>query len=47
MGGSIRQETGWIQLGDVAIAFLFAVPLIQGESESEQVAAHLPAHAPA
>jgi hypothetical protein len=37
MGAKVGQQTGWIHLGDLTIAFVFPVPLVQNESESEQV----------
>jgi len=40
MGGSFGQQTGWIQLGDLAIAFVFPVRVVQTEEpDSEPVAA--------
>jgi hypothetical protein len=40
MGGGFGQQTGWIQVGDLAFAFVFPVRLAQTEEpESEQVAA--------
>ncbi len=41
MGGTTGQQTGWIHLGDLTIAFVFPVPLPNGDaSESEQGATH-------
>ena len=41
MGGSTGQQTGWIHLGDLTIAFVFPVPLLNGDAcESEQGATH-------
>jgi hypothetical protein len=40
MGGPFGQQTGWIHLGDLAIAFVFPVRVLKTEeSESEQVVA--------
>jgi hypothetical protein len=40
MGGGFGQQTGWIQLGDLVIAFVFPVRVAQTEEpESKQVAA--------
>lgn len=40
MGGGFGQQTGWIQIGDLAIAFVFPVPVAQTqEPDSEPVAA--------
>jgi hypothetical protein len=40
MGGDFGQQTGWIQVGDFAIAFVFPVRVVQAEEpESERVAA--------
>ncbi len=40
VSGSFGQQTGWIQVGDLAIAFVFPVRVVQTEEpESEQVAA--------
>jgi hypothetical protein len=39
MGGGFGQQTGWIQLGDLAIAFVFPVRVEQiEEPESKQAA---------
>jgi hypothetical protein len=39
MGGGFGQQTGWIQLGDLAIAFVFPVRLAETEEpESKQAA---------
>jgi len=41
MGGSTGQQTGWIHLADLTIAFVFPVPLLKTDAcESEQVATH-------
>jgi len=48
MGGSTGQQTGWILLGDLTIAFVFPVPLLKTDAcESEQGARHKALHAPA
>jgi hypothetical protein len=40
VGGVFGQQTGWIQVGDLAIAFVFPVRVVQTEEpESEQAAA--------
>jgi hypothetical protein len=40
MGGSFGQQTGWIHVGDLAIAFVFPVRVVQAEEpESEPLAA--------
>lgn len=40
MAGSFGQQTGWIQLGDLAIAFIFPVRVLKAEtSEPKPVAA--------
>jgi hypothetical protein len=40
MGGDFGQQTGWIQVGDLAIAFVFPVHIVRtDEPESEQAAA--------
>jgi hypothetical protein len=46
MGGRIGQQTGVIQLGDLAIAFVFPV-LQTDESETEQVTTYKTVHSPA
>jgi len=39
MGEGFGQQTGWIQLGDLAIAFVFPVRVVQTEEpESKQAA---------
>jgi hypothetical protein len=39
MGGGYGQQTGWIQLGELAIAFVFPVRVVQTEeTESKQAA---------
>jgi hypothetical protein len=39
MGGGFGQQTGWIQLGDLAIAFVFPVRMVPAEEpESKKVA---------
>ena len=39
MGGGFGQQTGWIQLGDLAIAFVFPIRVVPTEeSESKQAA---------
>jgi hypothetical protein len=39
MSVRVGQQTGWVQLGDVAIAFVFPVHVQQAdESESEKIA---------
>ena len=43
MGGS-GQQTGWIHLGDLTIAFVFPTPLIQTEDSAEQSATHKTIH---
>jgi hypothetical protein len=40
MGGDFGQQTGWIQVGDLAIAFVFPVRIVQtDEPDSKQLAA--------
>lgn len=47
MGGS-GQQTGWIHLGDLTIAFVFPVPVLKtSESESKQEATTKTMHGPA
>jgi hypothetical protein len=40
MGAGFGQQTGWIQVGDLAIAFVFPVRVVENEElESERLAA--------
>jgi hypothetical protein len=40
MGADFGQQTGWIQVGDLAIAFVFPVRIVRtDEPKSERVAA--------
>jgi hypothetical protein len=47
MGGSTGQQTGWIHLVDLTIAFAFPVPVLKAMRESDQGAAHKALQAPA
>jgi hypothetical protein len=48
MGGSVGQQTGWIHLIDLTVAFVFSVPILKtDEAETEPVSAPQMAPGPA